>query len=291
MSGSDSVSPALPTTRQAWQSLLDRLGIRPSKGLGQNFLFERGIVQRMVRALAVEPEDLVLEIGPGLGILSEELLLRAGEVVAIELDRRLAAHLRGTFGSNPRFRLIEGDALTIDLSAIVRLDTPYLVAANLPYSVGTAVLRRLLETPRRPERLALMVQREVAERLVARPPKMTVVGVATQFYANPQIAFVVPPSVFLPPPKVESAVVLLETRRELPLPEADHVRFFRIVNAGFRHKRKQLANSIADELGAPKAEVTTWLTDAGVDPMRRAETLSVPEWVALTRTAPSALVS
>jgi 16S rRNA (adenine1518-N6/adenine1519-N6)-dimethyltransferase len=289
MNASSPSTSVLPTSRQGWQSLLDRLGIRPSKGLGQNFLFERGVVQRMVRALDVGPDDLVLEIGPGLGILSEELLHHAKQVVAVELDRRLSAHLRETFANERKIHLIEGDALTIDLSEIVGPNQPYLVAANLPYSVGTAVLRRLLETPNRPERLALMVQKEVAERLVARPPKMTVVGVATQFYAEPRIAFAVPPSVFIPPPNVESAVVLLQTRRELPLPEADRPRFFRIVNAGFRHKRKQLANSIADELDAAKADVAAWLTKAGVDPMRRAETLSVPEWIALTRAAPPAL--
>jgi 16S rRNA (adenine1518-N6/adenine1519-N6)-dimethyltransferase len=283
-------SPTLPTSRQGWQTLLDRLGVRPSKGLGQNFLFERGIVQRMVGALEVEQGDLVLEIGPGLGILTEELLHHAGEVVAVELDRRLAEHLRAIFGSAPGFRLVEGDALTIEVEEVVGAGRPYLVAANLPYSVGTAVLRRLLETPHRPRRLALMVQREVAERLVARPPKMTVVGIATQFYAEARIAFAVPPSVFVPPPKVESAVVLLETRPELPLPKDEHERFFRIVNSGFRHKRKQLANSIADELGAPKAAITEWLTAAGIDPMRRGETLDVAEWVAITRAAPPSLV-
>jgi len=290
MSGSGPIAPVLPTSRQGWQSLLDRLAIRPSRGLGQNFLFERGIVQHMVRTLGVERNDLVVEIGPGLGILTEELLHHADEVVAVELDRRLAAHLRDIFGTTPGFRLIEGDALTIDLPEIVDPNRPYLVAANLPYSVGTAVLRRFLETPHRPARLALMVQREVAERLVAHPPKMTVVGIATQFYAEPRLAFVVPPSVFIPPPKVESAVVLLEPHHQLPLGEADQPRFFRIVNAGFRHKRKQLANSIADELGAPKADVTAWLTGSGIDPMRRAETLGVTEWVALTRTAPPDLV-
>lgn len=290
MSGSLPQASLLPTSRHGWQSLLDRLGIRPSKGLGQNFLFERGVVQRMVRTLGVEESDLVLEIGPGLGILTEELLNHAGEVTAVELDRRLATHLRSTFAGTPGFRLVEGDALSLDLSALVAPDRPYLVAANLPYSVGTAVLRRLLETPHRASRLVLMLQREVAERLVAQPPEMTVVGVATQFYAEPRIAFTVAPTVFFPPPKVESAVVLLETRRELTLPAADQPRFFRIVNAGFRHKRKQLANSIADELGAAKGDVTAWLTDAGVDPMRRAETLAVPEWTALTRTAPRELV-
>jgi 16S rRNA (adenine1518-N6/adenine1519-N6)-dimethyltransferase len=282
--------PVLPTSRQGWLALLDRLGVRPSKGLGQNFLIERGVVQRMVRTLGVKSEDLVLEIGPGLGILTEELLAKAGEVIAIELDRRLAAHLRATFAANPKLTLIEGDALTVDLDAILPVDRPYLVAANLPYSVATAVLRRLLETPRRPRRLALMVQREVADRLVARPPEMTIVGVAAQFYAETRIAFLVPPTVFIPPPKVESAVVVLETRAELPLPECLHPRFFAIVNAGFRHKRKQLANSIADEFDVPKADVAAWLSAAGIDPMRRAQTLGVEEWVAITLAAPARLL-
>ncbi len=290
MSDRDSMAPALPTSRQGWQALLDRLVIRPSKGLGQNFLFERGIVQRMVRTLGVEQGDLVLEIGPGLGILTEELLRATDDVVAVELDRRLAEHLRSVFAGEPGFRLIEGDALTIDLAEVVGIDRPYLVAANLPYSVGTAVLRRLLETPHPPQRLALMVQREVAERLAARPPQMTIVGVAAQFYAEPEIAFTVAPTVFIPPPKVESAVVLLETRSQPSLPEDQRARFFRIVNAGFRHKRKQLANSIADELAAPKADVSDWLTAAGIDPMRRAQTLDVEEWVAITRAAPPSLV-
>jgi 16S rRNA (adenine1518-N6/adenine1519-N6)-dimethyltransferase len=135
-----------------------------------------------------------------------------------------------------------------------------------------------------------MMQKEVAERLVARPPEMTIVGIAAQFYATAQIAFGVPPSVFIPPPRVESAVVLLETHETLALPVSDHPRLFRIVNAGFRHKRKQIANSIADELGASKADITDWIVATGIDPMRRAQTLDVAEWVALTELAPPSLV-
>lgn len=280
----------LPTSRSGWQALLDSFGIRPSKGLGQNFLFERAIVQRLVETLGVDEDDRVLEIGPGLGILTEELLHHAKEVVAIELDRRLAAHLRATFGDVPGFYLHEGDALKIDLSTVIDRAEPYLVAANLPYSVATAVLRRLLETDHRPARLALMVQKEVADRLVARPPEMTIVGIAAQFYASTRIAFTVAPTVFIPPPRVESAVVVLESHETLALPVDQHERFFRIVNAGFRHKRKQIANSIADELGVAKADITDWIVAAGIDPMRRAQTLDVAEWVALTEHAPTSLV-
>ena len=261
------------------------LGIRPSKGLGQNFLFERGIVQKLVRVAEVRPDDTVLEIGPGLGILTSELVRAARRVVAVELDRTLANHLRCVFGDDPRFSLVEGDVLDLAVADLVPPPEPYLLAANLPYSAGTAILRHVLESTHPPERLAVMLQLEVAERLVARPPAMSVLGVAVQFYAEGRIAFRVPPGVFIPPPTVESAVVVLDTKPP-PLPLAERARFFRIVNAGFRQKRKQVANSLAAELGLPKDAVVAWLASVGIDPMRRAQTLSVNEWVALTEAAP-----
>ena len=276
----------LPTSRREWSVLLARLGVRPSKGLGQNFLYERGIVQRMVRVAGVGPDDLVLEIGPGLGILTSELLRKAEGVTAVELDRRLAEHLQTTFGDLPGFRLVEGNALELVTADLVPPERSFVVAANLPYAIASAVLRHLLEQPHRPRRLTLMLQKEVAERLVARPPAMTILSVAAQFYAEPRLAFDVPPTVFIPPPTVESAVVVVDVRQELPLPEEEHRRFFRVVNAGFRQKRKQVANSLAAQLDAPKEEVNRWLQAASIDPMRRAQTLTVDEWVVLTRTAP-----
>jgi 16S rRNA (adenine1518-N6/adenine1519-N6)-dimethyltransferase len=277
----------LPTSRRAWTGLLADLGIRPSKGMGQNFLFERGVVQKLVRHAEVAPGDTVVEVGPGLGILTEELLRLAGRVIAVELDDGLAVHLRRTFGDDPRFTLVEGDALDLDWDVVVPAGHPWSVAANLPYSVGSAVVRRLLETTHRPRRLTVMLQLEVAQRLVARPPEMSVLSVATQVYADARIAFRVPPGVFIPPPKVESAVVVLDTKEDLPLPADALPTFFRIVNAGFRQKRKQVANSLAGELGMPKATVAGWLASVGIDPARRAETLAVAEWVALTVALPA----
>jgi 16S rRNA (adenine1518-N6/adenine1519-N6)-dimethyltransferase len=285
----------LPTSRRDWAALLARLGVRPSKGLGQHFLFERGVVQKMVRAAEIGPNDVVLEIGPGLGILTAELLERAGSIVAVELDRRLAAYLRDTLGASPsaplgagaRLRVVEGDALKLPIDELIPAGEEFVVVANLPYAVGSAVLRHLLEPVRRPRRLTVMLQAEVAERLVARPPEMSVLGVAAQFYTVPRIAFTVPPSVFLPPPSVESAVAVLDVKPEPPLPEREHPRFFRIVNAGFRHKRKQLANSLVDELDLPKPAVIAWLDRAEIDPMRRAQTLAVADWVTLTLAAPA----
>jgi 16S rRNA (adenine1518-N6/adenine1519-N6)-dimethyltransferase len=279
----------LPATRRGWAALLGRLGIRPSKGLGQHFLYERGIVQRMVRQAGVGPDDTVLEVGPGLGILTSELLLRAGHVVAIERDRQLVAYLEEMFGDVPSFRLVPGDALSYQTVDLFPDGQPFSLVANLPYSAGAAIVRHLLEQPVRPTRLTVMLQLEVAERMVAQPPEMSVLGVATQFYTSPRIAFRVPPSVFIPPPTVESAVAILDVRSELPLPEADHRRYFTVVNAGFRQKRKQVANSLASELKLTKPEVTAWLERAGIDPMRRAQTLTVEEWVRLTTPTPGSV--
>ena len=270
---------------------MTELGIRPNKGLGQHFLFERGLVERMVRQAGVDEDDTVLEIGPGLGILTSELLRKAGRVVAVELDRSLAAHLRAAFGDMPNFELVNGNALSRSSDDLMPPGEPFDVVANLPDSVGTAILRHLLEQPRKPRRLTVMLQKEVAERLVAQPPDMTILSVATQFFAEPRLAFVVSPEVFIPPPKVESAVVILDVYDELPLPARDQPLLFKIVNAGFRQKRKQVANSIADVLRLPKNEVAAWLEASGVDPTRRAETLAVEEWVTLTGAAPPAVVA
>ena len=157
----------IPASSREWTRLMTELGIRPNKGLGQHFLFERGLVERMVRQAGVSRDDTVLEVGPGLGILTSELLRKAGGVVAVELDRSLAAHLRQAFGDVPGFTLVEGNALTTPIDKLIPEDEPYDVVANLPYSVGSAILRHLLEQPRKPRRMTVMLQKEVAERLVA----------------------------------------------------------------------------------------------------------------------------
>ncbi|MFT4036656.1 MAG: 16S rRNA (adenine(1518)-N(6)/adenine(1519)-N(6))-dimethyltransferase RsmA [Thermomicrobiales bacterium] len=279
----------IPTSRRDWSALMAELGIRPNKGLGQHFLFERGIVERMVRMAGVGPGDSVLEVGPGLGILTSELLRKAGHVVAIEYDRGLAAHLEVAFGDLPNFELIQGNALHQTADDLFAPGVPFDVVANLPYSTGTAILRHLLEQPRKPRALTVMLQKEVAERIVAAPPDMTILSVATQYFAEPRILFDVAPSVFIPPPKVESAVIHLTVRPEFPLPPEDEPLFFKIVTSGFRQKRKQVANAIADVLQLPKPEIAAWLQGNGIDPMRRAETLAVAEWVALAQSAPAAV--
>lgn len=281
----------IPTSRRAWQRLMAELGIRPNKGLGQHFLFERGVVERMVKQAGITAESNVLEVGAGLGILTSELVRKAGRVVAVELDRSLAAHLRSAFGDAPNFTLVEANALQRTSDDFFADGEPFMVVANLPYSVGTAILRHLLEQQHKPTRLTVMLQKEVADRLMARPPEMSILSVAVQFFATPRLAFTVSPSVFIPPPNVQSAVVMLDVHEEPPLPAALQPLFFKIVNAGFRQKRKQLANSIADVLQLPKTPIAAWLSSNGIDPMRRAETLSVEEWVTLARSAPLDVVA
>jgi 16S rRNA (adenine1518-N6/adenine1519-N6)-dimethyltransferase len=276
----------LPTSLSGWQRLLDRLDIRPSKALGQNFLFERGVAQRLVRQADIGPDDLAVEVGPGLGILTRELLAAAGHVIAIEYDPRLAQDIRDTFGDQPNFTLAEADVLQVTMDDLAPPSSPYIVAANLRYGIAAAVIQHFFAQRHRPIRIVVMVQREVAERLVAPPGELSVLGVAVQFYSEPRILFDVPPTVFIPPPTVLSSVVRLDVRPELPLPDDQHATFFKIVRAGFSQKRKQVANSIAARLGLSKTEVEAWLRRAGVDPDRRAQTLSVDEWVAMTKAAP-----
>jgi 16S rRNA (adenine1518-N6/adenine1519-N6)-dimethyltransferase len=273
--------PEIPTTIRAWKGLIEQIGVRPSKGKGQNFLFERGVVQRIVRSAKIAPGDHVVEIGPGLGILTWELLNAGASVTAIELDWRLAEHLDLFFASIPSFRLVEGDALAVDLEHALPKER-YKIVANLPYSVAAAVIQRFLEAEHPPETMTVMVQKEVALRLMAPPPDMSILSVATQFFSAPSMAFTVPPGVFIPPPRVDSAVITLRAitpdldRDQWPL-------FFRIVHAGFGQKRKNLANSLSHGLGIEKSVAESWLRENDVDPMRRAETLSVKEWVNLTK--------
>lgn len=275
------------------RALLRELAVRPSKGRGQNFLTDRGIVARIADAAGVRPGDAVIEVGPGLGILTEELIARVGptgRVVAVELDRRLAAHLREAHAATPTLRLVEGDVLRAspdDLLADLPAGTPYAVVANLPYNITSAVLRQFLDNPRRPTALTVMVQREVAERIVARPrptpvgAPMSLLAVAVQFYGTPSIALRLGPGAFVPRPAVESAVLHIALRPQPPLPDAAIPAFFATVAAGFGQRRKQLANSLGAGLGLERAPVAAALAAAGIAPERRAETLDVGEWLRL----------
>jgi len=251
----------------------------PRKSLGQHFLIDKNIVRKIVRLAELQPGETVLEIGPGRGILTEALLDSSGLVVAVELDAALCAHLRATLGHRSNFRLVEGDALTFEYAQV---PSPFLVVANLPYYVSTPLLFRLLEKRRRIDRLVLMLQEEVVARLAAAPggKEYGALSIAAQFYCEVRQGFRVPPTCFRPKPRVGSAVVVLTP---LPKPRAsvaDEAFFFRVVRAGFAHRRKALLNSLRDEgfEGAPTAAA---LERAGIDPRRRAETLRLEEFATL----------
>jgi 16S rRNA (adenine1518-N6/adenine1519-N6)-dimethyltransferase len=273
------------------RELLDKYNLRPRKGLGQHFVADPNILRKIVEAAELSSEMAVLEIGPGLGTLTRLLARAAGRVVAVELDQAMIGLLREELAYLPNLELVQGDILQLDPASLMHdpqfpnLQSPptYIVVANLPYYITSAAIRHLLEADPPPRRLVLTVQREVAERMVARPGAMSMLAVSVQFYGRPRIVAKIPAGAFVPPPKVDSAVVRIDTYDSTPVQVPGTETFFRVVRAGFGQKRKQLKNALAAGLGVPSAEVVAALTRAGVDPHRRAQTLSLDEWASLVR--------
>jgi 16S rRNA (adenine1518-N6/adenine1519-N6)-dimethyltransferase len=263
-------------------ALLRRFNLRPKKSLGQNFLADEAALSKIVNAAELSPRDTVLEIGPGLGSLTRHLAESAHRVVAVELDSALLPALDLVLQPYPNVEVIPGDILQLPASDL-RLPAAYKVVANIPYYITSAVLRHLLEAEARPALIVLTVQREVAERICAAPGRMSLLAVSVQFYSRPRIAARIPAGAFHPRPEVDSAVVRLEVLPQpaVAVPSADA--FFHVVKAGFSQKRKQLRNSLSAGLQLESAAVGVALAQAGIDPKRRAETLTLEEWGALTR--------
>jgi 16S rRNA (adenine1518-N6/adenine1519-N6)-dimethyltransferase len=285
MSNPDPAARPLPIdralTRQDWQAILRERGIRPTRAMGQNFLVERSVVQRIADVADISEDDLVMEIGPGMGILTRELLARGARVIAVELDTQLRQFLEHDLGSCERLTLVERDARYVEIAQYVGA-RPYILVANLPYSVATVIIRHFLESETPPVALHVMVQREVAERMTASPPNMSLLALACQLHTEPEIAFIVPPDVFLPPPKVESAVVSMRVLPERPLTQAQQDMLFQLATIAFQRKRKTIANGLSQGLNIPKAELETALVGSHIDPMRRPETLTIEDWISLS---------
>jgi 16S rRNA (adenine1518-N6/adenine1519-N6)-dimethyltransferase len=256
---------------------------RPKKSLGQHWLRDRNIIRRIVDAAEVAPSDQVLEVGPGLGDLTQALAERASRVVAVEIDPRLAAELRRRFAAEPRVTVLEQDALQLDPAALFGPEGEYLVVSNLPYNVGTAIVRHLLQARPRPRRLVVMLQKEVAAAMLAPAGRMGLLAVAVQVFATGRRLFDVAPGAFSPPPAVQSSVVRLDVRPEPLVPEAEQPRFFEVVRAGFSAPRKQVRNALVQGLGVSAAEAEAMLRRAGIDPARRPGSLGIEEWLSLTR--------
>ncbi|MBL8133793.1 MAG: 16S rRNA (adenine(1518)-N(6)/adenine(1519)-N(6))-dimethyltransferase RsmA [Anaerolineae bacterium] len=264
--------------------LLEDHGIAPKKSLGQNFLQDPNTLDKIVAAAELLPTDTVLEIGPGTGAMTTRLAKAAERVVAVEIDSRLEPVLRAALAAErlSNVSLLFADILQVNVASLMA-DPPYVVVANLPYYITSAILRHLLEARHRPRRLVLMVQLEVAERLTAAPGDMSLLTVSAQFYAKPQMIGRLKPSVFWPRPDVDSAVVRLDTYAAPPVDVPDVATFFKVVRAGFAQKRKQLKNAFAEGVGLSHADAAIMLELASIDPKRRAETLSLGEWAALAR--------
>lgn len=263
--------------------LLRQFNIRPKKSLGQNFLVNEGAARRVAEAAELSSTDMVLEVGPGLGALTRHLAATAARVVAIELDQRLIPILQHTLGDLQNVELIHGDILEFEPATV--LPAAFKVVANIPYYITSALLRHLLEAKARPALIVLTVQNEVARRIVAQPGDMSLLALSVQFYGQPKIVNRIKAGAFYPRPKVDSAVVRIDLRSGAePVSDVTDVDlFFQLARAGFGQRRKQLRNALAKGLGHPQVKIDAALAQAGVDPKRRAETLSLEEWAALTR--------
>jgi 16S rRNA (adenine1518-N6/adenine1519-N6)-dimethyltransferase len=261
--------------------LLRQYGLHPNKSLGQNFLVDDTALQQVISAADISSEDVVLEIGPGLGNLTRQLAVCSRYVVAVEIDSSLIPALNQVVGEYSNVRVIEGDILALDLSGLVS-QSDYLVVANIPYYITSALIRHLLEAIPPPTRLVLTIQEQVAERICAGPGDMSLLALSVQVYGQPAIVARIPASAFYPPPNVNSAVLRID-RFASPLIPSDHLDvFFQLTRAGFSQKRKTMRNSLAGGLHLPTSSTESLLKEAHIDPMRRAESLNLNEWHHLT---------
>ena len=271
------------------KALLDQYGLSPKQSLGQNFLSDEGLLSRIVAAADLSPDDAALEVGPGLGALTRPLARVARRVVAVELDGRLLPVLESELAGLENVELVHGDVLELDPTDWFA--APFVVVANVPYYITGAILRHLLDGRPRPRRLVMTVQREVAVRLTARPPEMSLLAVSVQYYGRVRLVSTVKAGAFWPRPGVDSAVVRIDVdERHLfgaispaqVLSNTHEAAFFRVVRAGFSEKRKQLKNNLRG-LGLDDEAIAAALAGANIDGRRRAETLTIEEWERLSQ--------
>lgn len=258
--------------------LLRRYHLKPQKSLGQNFLVDHNALLKIVRDAGVEPDDRVLEIGAGLGNLTRILAVNAQTVIAVELDAHLFPPLEEVTRPFENVRLVEGDILEIAPETLFAEDG-YIVVANIPYYITSAVIRHLLEAPIRPARIVLTIQREVAERILNQDEKMSLLSLSVQIYGQARIASHIPSVCFYPEPNVDSSVLIIDVYPEPKLSQEGIKSLFRLAHAAFQQKRKMLRSSLKSVVAG---DVEALLTGAGIDPRRRPETLSLAEWMRLT---------
>jgi 16S rRNA (adenine1518-N6/adenine1519-N6)-dimethyltransferase len=265
------------------EALLKRYRLHAHKGLGQNFLQDPMALEEIVSAAEIQHTDTVLEIGPGLGSLTRYLAVSAREVVAVELDDKLIPALKAVLTPYQNVHVIHGDILKLSPKDLIA-ESNYLVVANIPYYITSAVIRHLLESESRPRRIVLTIQNEVAQRICAKPGDMSLLALSVQVYGKPHIAAKIPAEAFFPAPKVDSAVLVIDIYPSPLIKEEQVDTFFTLVKAGFSQKRKTLRNSLSSGLHISSADAAERLTRARIDPQRRAETLSIEEWERLAET-------
>ena len=268
-------------SRSVTNHILKAFGLRMSKKLGQNFLIDAGIVQGIVDAAEIQPGERVLEIGPGIGTLTQGLAEAGAEVTAVELDKKLPAVLAETLKAYDNVTIVPGDILKVNIPEIIG-EGPFKVAANLPYYITTPILMTLLERHLPITRMVTMVQKEVAERMIAKPGSRTygALSVAVQYYTEPEIVLDVPPRSFIPAPEVDSVVIACKVRETPAVAVMEEKMFFRVVKAAFGQRRKTLSNALKGG-GFPKEQVRDAMEGAGIEMTRRGETLSLEEFAKL----------
>lgn len=265
--------------------LLRHSGLRARKGLGQHFLVDEEVLRLIIETAELASTDTVVEIGPGLGVLTRELAGKVGRVITVELDDMLAAVLKESLAAFDNVTVVNGDILKIN-PAVLLQETggpEYKVVANLPYYITSPVLRHFLEASLKPRSMVVMVQKEVAEVIAAKPGRMSLLSVGVQLYGEPEIIGHVQAESFYPAPEVDSAILKISVSAGPVVAISDEAGFFSVVRAGFSASRKQLVNSLVQGLGLPRVEVLRMLEDSGIEPRRRAETLSLEEWSRLWR--------
>jgi len=274
--------------------LLKRYKVHPNKRLGQNFLVSRTVLKKIIKAGELKSSDIVLEIGPGLGILTKAIAKKVKKVIAVEKDENLANILKRELdnGQIKNIQIINQDILKFQVSGF-KFQKPYKLVANLPYYITAPVIRMFLESAKPPKLMVLMVQKEVAQRICPCPPKlkerrrgktpkMSILAVSVQFYAKPEIISYVSKKSFWPQPKIDSAIIKIVPRQfGVPVSCQFREQFFRIVRAGFSQSRKQLINNFSKSLELPRKEVETWLKKNKIKPSQRAETLTLKNWLDL----------
>ena len=264
------------------KNLLKKYQTRPSKRLGQNFLIDRRVLKKIIEAADLKPGDLVLEIGPGIGTLTKELAKKVKKVIAIEKDPKMLEILKETLKDFDNIKIIQNDILKIE-DCKLEIENYNKVVANLPFYLTGPVIRQFLEcsTPRLCS-MVLMVQKEVAQRICAQPPKMSLLAVSVQFYAEPKIVSYVSKKSFWPQPRVDAAIIkILSKPQNVQRPVL--CTFFKIVKAGFSQPRKQLINNLSRGLKIDQEKTKTWLLKNKIKPTQRAETLNIANWISLTK--------